>query len=427
MMRQRFFKTEILMLLLILLPLVLLSSCGEQTVTVIEDLSLSAPATFVPLGESTDLGSSYVKMNDVTEDAPSTEEIDTAEKTDKIAQESIEQLSSEEEEALDKRVYREGDLIKFDPIGLDPDGDVITYSYSRPLDEQGQWQTSIGDAGTYLVTITASDGKTEVEKKVIILVLSANRAPTIDDLEDIIVAEGDLVVLKPKVFDYNGDDVSVLYSKPFNDNGEWQTDYDDEGVYVAKVSVNDGVTIVEEQITITVTDENRAPVLAALSDIDALAGDLITIAPIATDADGDPVVFSFEEPLSSDGTWQTTDADEGMHTLTVTVSDGKESVSSSLTVVLAHKNKAPIISLEDIRVEETEKIILNPTINDPEGDSYTMTFSEPFDAQGIWETDYEDAGTYTVTITAADSAGASNSIVVQVTVTNKNRAPVFKI
>ncbi len=425
MMRQRFLNREIL--ILSLLALLLLSGCGERTVTVIEDLSHSAPTTFVPLDESTDLGSSYVKINNATEDAESAEETDVAEETDDSEQEITEELSPEEENALDKRVYREGDLVEFDPIGLDPDGDVITYSYSRPLDEKGHWQTTIGDEGTYLVTITASDGKTEVEKKVVILVLSANRAPTLDGLEDMTVAEGELVVLKPKIFDYNGDDVSVLYSKPFNENGEWQTDYDDSGVYVAKVTVNDGVTTVEEQITITVTDENRVPVLASLASITALAGDLVTIAPTATDADGDAIIFSFETPVSSAGTWQTTDADEGTHTVTVTANDGKESVSSTVSVLLGHKNKAPSISLDDIRVEEMENIVLSPTVSDSEGDSYTVTFSEPFDVHGIWQTDYEDSGTYTVTVTATDSSGASSSVVVQVTVTDKNRAPVFKI
>ncbi len=425
-MKQRFLKTEILALLFILVTLLFLSSCGERTVTVIEDLSLSAPTTFVPLDESTDLGSSYVKMNNATEDTEATEQ--NTEIPEEVSETEIaDELTAQEQDALDKRVYREGDLIAFDPIGLDPDGDVITYSYSRPLDEKGEWQTGIGDEGTYLVTISASDGKTEVEKKVVILVLSANRAPTIDGLEDMTVAEGDLVVLKPKIFDYNGDEVSVLYSKPFNENGEWQTDYEDSGVYVAKITVNDGTTTVEEQITLTVADENRAPVLASLDSITALAGDLVTITPTATDEDGDTVTFSFESPVSSSGTWQTSDADEGTHTLTVTASDGKESVSSPVSIVVEHKNKAPSISLDDVRVEEMEKIVLSPTISDPEGDSYTVIFSEPFDAQGTWQTDYESAGTYTVTVTATDSNGASNSVVVQVLVANKNRAPVFKI
>src|SRR3989338_8263388 len=363
-MRQRFFKTKILALLF---TLVFLSSCSERTVTVIEDLSLSAPTTFVPLDESTDLGSSYVKMNNITEDTEATEQnTETPEEASET--EIADDVTAEEQNALDKRVYREGDLIAFDPIGLDPDGDVITYSYSRPLDEKGEWQTGIGDEGTYLVTITASDGKTEVEKKVVILVLSANRAPTIDGLEDMTAREEDLVVLKPKIFDYNGDEVSVLYSKPFNENGEWQTDYDDSGVYVAKITVNDGTTTVEEQITLTVEDENRVPVLASLDSITALAGDLVTITPTATDADGDTVTFSFESPVSSDGTWQTTDADEGTYALTVTATDGKESVSSTVSVILEHKNKAPSISLDDVRVEEMEKIVLSPTVSDPEGD-----------------------------------------------------------
>jgi len=40
------------------------------------------------------------------------------------------------------------------------------------------------------------------------------------------------------------------------------------------------------------------------------------------------VFFSFEEPVSSDGIWQTTDADEGTYIFTVTASDGKENKTS---------------------------------------------------------------------------------------------------
>src|SRR3989338_11055756 len=141
-MKQRFLKTEILALLFTLVTLLFLSGCSERTVTVIEDLSLSAPTTFVPLDESTDLGSSYVKMNNATEDTEATEQ--NTETPEEVSETEIaDELTAQEQDALDKRVYREGDFIAFDPIGLDPDGDVITYSYSRPLDEKGEWQTGI--------------------------------------------------------------------------------------------------------------------------------------------------------------------------------------------------------------------------------------------------------------------------------------------
>ena len=126
--------------ILVILCLLILASCSQQAI-IIEDLSVATPV------EAEAQGSSYVKITEQTESTEKTPEEDTSE--------------------LEKKVYREGDLIFFEPIGVDPDGDVITYTYSKPLNENGEWQTQTGDAGTYLVTITASDGKEEVEKKVV--------------------------------------------------------------------------------------------------------------------------------------------------------------------------------------------------------------------------------------------------------------------
>jgi hypothetical protein len=375
-------------------------------VTVVEDLSMASPV------EADELGSSYVK---IVESNETKEVIETTEPT------------TEELNELEKKVFREGDLISFEPIGTDPDGDIITFSYSKPLDNEGQWQTQIGDEGTYLVTITASDGKTEVEKKVVLLILSTNRAPSIDDIEDMTVAEGDLITLQPKVFDYNGDEVQIKYSKPFNENGEWQTTYEDSGTYVVKITANDSITSTEKQITIIVTDVNRAPVLDALEGINAYAGDFIEIKPHAEDSDGDSVTYTFSSPLSVDGTWQTTETDEGTYTIDVTADDGKSETTQHVEVILNHKNKAPVISMDALTIEETQLVTLEPTITDLEGDSFTVTYSEPFDNNGTWQTGYDDAGEYTVVITATDSKNAVSTVEVSITITDKNRAPTFKI
>ncbi len=384
-----------------LLSMILLVGCSQDTKIVLENLEAATPATFIAVYESPDVGRSYVKL--------------------------VGDVDSSDENVLEKRVYREGDLIAFDPIGVDPDGDVITYRFSRPLNEKGEWKTEIGDAGTYQVEITASDGKTEVEKRVIILVLSANRAPTIENLEDISVAEGVLVILKPKIFDYNGDEVTLHYSKPFDQVGQWQTGYNDSGMYVVKLTVSDNQTTVEKQITIIVTNTNRAPVLKESTMISAFAGDLVTIKPTATDPDGDSVTLSYSDPFSDKGVWQTTENDVGTYTATITASDGALSSETVVSIILNHKNKAPVIMLDNIQAEETDRVVLNPAIVDTEGDSFTVVYSYPFNSSGVWETDYDDAGTYAVTITAADDDSASSSVIITVTVSDKNRAPVFKI
>lgn len=406
---------------------ILLNSCGKESITVAEELSKATPLSFFaesnqinqisPTDSSTATGSSYVKIIDSEE---------STEKGTTDAQAEEEALIFEE--GLDKRIYREGELVAFDPVGVDPDGDIITYKYSKPLDSSGKWQTVVGDAGTYLVTITASDGKTEVEKKVILLILSTNRAPTIDGVDDMIVPEGTLVVLKPRVFDYNNDEIILTYSKPFDLYGEWQTDYDDSGTYLVKISACDNQTTTEKQITIEVINTNRAPVLEEIQHISVYGGDLIAISPRATEPDNDSITFVYSAPLDKDGRWQTSEDDVGSYTATVTATDGDLSSAKLVSIIVNHKNKAPVISFDDeVRAEETDRVVLKPTIVDIEGDSFTVAYSEPFDENGVWVTDYYNAGEYRVTITATDSKDATSSFEVKVVIYDRNRPPVFKI
>ncbi|MBI5073157.1 hypothetical protein HZA99_05030, partial [Candidatus Woesearchaeota archaeon] len=406
-------KKSILLFLLVLSILLFTSACGSKFTTLIEDLSVASPTTFVPTSDPSQVGNSYVKVSGQIN------ETNVSVETSPRQQEMSSGNEISEESGLEKKVYREGDIIAFDPIGVDPDGDIITYTYSRPLNSSGQWQTEIGDAGTYQITITASDGKTEVQKKVILLILSSNRAPSIDNLEDLTVAEGDIIALHPKVFDYNGDTVEIQYSKPFNNEGQWQTTYDDAGTYLAKVTVSDSVTSVEKQITIIVTNTDRAPVLDDIASITAVTGDTVQITPHAVDQDHDEIAYAFSDPFDAAGKWQTAEADVGTYTATVTATDGALFDKKTVAVVINHKNQAPVISVSTVRGQETEKIILAPTIVDPEGDSYTVTYNAPFAADGTWQTGYTDAGNYDVTITATDSNGAVSTATVRVEVLDK--------
>lgn len=50
-----------------------------------------------------------------------------------------------------------GDNIAFNPTASDPDGDILTFSYSGWMGSS-DYITGYGDAGTYTVTVTVSDG-----------------------------------------------------------------------------------------------------------------------------------------------------------------------------------------------------------------------------------------------------------------------------
>jgi len=129
---------------------------------------------------------------------------------------------------------KENELVKLNVQVSDPDKDVVTYAFTKPLNKQGEWQTNYGDAGEYVVTLTATDGKLTTEKKVKIIVERVNVPPTITGVKDITVSEGEQINFEPKVADPNGDAVSVSISEPLK-SGTFVTDHTSAGEYDIKV------------------------------------------------------------------------------------------------------------------------------------------------------------------------------------------------
>jgi len=74
---------------------------------------------------------------------------------------------------LNNIIVLEGALIQIIPNATDPDGDLVTYSYTTPCNASGGWQTQIGNAGVYVVNVTASDGNLSTSQSVLINVTSA--------------------------------------------------------------------------------------------------------------------------------------------------------------------------------------------------------------------------------------------------------------
>ncbi|MBI1970666.1 hypothetical protein HYS47_02890 [Candidatus Woesearchaeota archaeon] len=154
----------------------------------------------------------------------------------------------------------EGDLVSLAVEGTDPDGDPITYTFGKPLDEKGRWQTKQGNAGTYSVVVSASDGQTTVEKTLKIVVLEQNKAPVINVLRDVVANEGETLDLREYVeySDPEGDDVTVTYSG-WMTGPTRTTTYDDAGQYEVVVTASDGAKKETTKLKVVVQDVNRAP------------------------------------------------------------------------------------------------------------------------------------------------------------------------
>jgi len=104
----------------------------------------------------------------------------------------------------------EGDLVSLKPEALDEDMDNIIYTFSQPLDQNGEWQTGYDDSGEYELTVTASDGKLTDTQQVLLIVKDSDRAPFFEPLNDAFVNENEQLILNVTATDPDNDKITYL-------------------------------------------------------------------------------------------------------------------------------------------------------------------------------------------------------------------------
>jgi hypothetical protein len=346
---------------------------------------------------------------------------------------SIEDIPQELPAGVFKKILsKEKDLVSLNINAQDPDGNKLLYDFSKPFNKEGKWQTVRGDAGEYIVDITVSDGDLSTTVKVLVVVESINKVPVMEEIESLTVNEGDSITFEPVATDINEDTVVFSFSG-WMDSNSYNVEYSDvaceKGVYdclktfTTTVTASDGFSEISQDVEITVTNTNRAPVLEGMEDISLDEKELVSIETVAADLDGDEITLSFTSPLDDEGKLQTERGDAGSYIIYVTASDGDLSTSEKLTLKINSINKNPILGdIEDIVIDETDTITLNPVATDENNDTVTFTYSG-FMTLDSYTTTYDDAGTHTVTITANDIYGGQDSTELTITVNNVNRAP----
>ncbi len=253
-----------------------------------------------------------------------------------------EPIAQEADSDLQVINVKENVLVKLDAIVTDPDKDPVTHTFSRPLNKKGEWQTQYGDAGEYIVTITATDGKLTTSRRVKLAVERVNVAPVITGIVDMTLKEGELVVFEPQVSDPNNDPVTVTVSEPLKD-GRFQTDHTSSGEYKIKVVASDGELETVKTVMLEIVDVNVLPEVSGVEDITVKEGETVTIKPVVSDIDGDDYVITISEPVGNDGVWETAFTDHGEYVITVVVDDGKDQVTKRINVVIGDINMPPEI------------------------------------------------------------------------------------
>ncbi|MBW2966499.1 DPP IV N-terminal domain-containing protein [Candidatus Woesearchaeota archaeon] len=158
-------------------------------------------------------------------------------------------------------VADEGDLIQINPIATDPDGDSLTFTYSSPLDSNGEWQTVYTDAGVYTgITATAKDGKGGQDSTNFnITVNNINDPPVLDHIDDAEVNQGATLIIPLSASDPDFDPLNFyLQNEPAgmfvnaSDEIEWVPGLEDGGNYTITAVVSDNKSTDSQEVNINV-------------------------------------------------------------------------------------------------------------------------------------------------------------------------------
>jgi FKBP-type peptidyl-prolyl cis-trans isomerase len=247
-------------------------------------------------------------------------------------------------EKISEITVNEGETITLAPKVTDPEGKKVTVTYSGWMTES-TYKTKYSDAGKYKVKITASDQEKSSSVDVSIVVIDLNRAPILEDIKDIAVIEGEKINVEAVAADPDNQPVTITYSQPFSNTGEWQTKVGDAGKYTITVTATDGKANTQKQFVATINAKNKAPVMQTIEDMTiqlAAPGDSKTIAlkPTATDPDGDKVTITYSGWMTSATKTVKWGEEGGSHEVTITASDGVNKVSQTITIEI---NSAPCL------------------------------------------------------------------------------------
>ena len=272
------------------------------------------------------------------------------------------------------------DVIKIEAI--DEDGDSLTYSLSGTNSGHFQISSSTGLVETtqeldyetinsYSLTVSASDGTVTLSTSLTISVSNTNDAPYITNLPtNVSVVENDVTAAVIDVNATDSDDNNMTFSLSGTGNDDFlmnsatgrvtlhrALNYEMQTLYSLTVRVADGIGgVAVASLTIIVVNQNDPPVILGAPYTTSVeeslnAGATVYQAAVSDEDTSDTLSFALSGTnndhfaISAAGkvtTAQVLDYESvTSYTLIVTVSDGSESVNTTLTITVVDTNDSP--------------------------------------------------------------------------------------
>ena len=199
----------------------------------------------------------------------------------------------------------------------------------------------------------------------------------------------------------------------------WTPSYSQAGSYTVTFTVSDGSLSVSQSVSITVTNVDQAPVLAAIGAQSVAENAPLSFTVSGSDPDGDALTYSATglpagasfSAASRSFSWTPNYDQAGNYTVTFTVSDGTLSASQAVSITVSNVDRAPQISgTPPTSVQAGNAYQFLPVGSDPDsGDTLVYSITN----KPAWASFDPTTGALTGTPAAGD-AGVTSGIVIAV-------------
>jgi len=289
-------------------------------------------------------------------------------------------------DSIESKSIVEDSYLRLSLSATDVDGDSLTYSADAgenakvAIDGNQLRVTPENDFyGIINVMVKASDKFLSDSLMFLLEVLPIKDAPKLATIESKSIVEDSYLRLSLSATDVDGD--SLTYSADAGENAKVAIDgnqlrvtpeNDFYGDIDVLVYVDDGTSKDKIKFVIKVTPVNDAPVLTSI--IPVAKKEKINIQMLATDIDGDSLIYSANTDASADVTVNDNlltvkpNKDyEGTAPLTLKTFDGSSSVDTNITLI----NPIPgVLAIAPQSMKEDTELILKLTAKDIDGDRY---------------------------------------------------------
>ena len=338
------------------------------------------------------------------------------------------------------------------------DDEIISYSWLLDGKEvsdkrSGRYYFNFTSEGDYVLILILSDGFSNFTQEWSLMVENTNRPPEVKVLPSTI-NEGEKLTLNLPKRDADNDTLTYSFEAPLDQNGTWQTTFEDAGEHEIDFTVTDGKVMEKKKIIITVINVDRAPMVNIPDKLYAKEGEYSSWTFDLTDLDGDALNVTISnlpdgakydartKTLSWTPDYDTIKRKGGrisniLNTLRleslflrakkipITITACSKNLCSDFEtkIMIENVNRAP--KLEDIptlTLKEDQVLKVEPQATDLDGDIVHYYFTSPLDRKGEFAPDYDEEGDYTAYITATDGK-MGDTKAVKINVLKNNQIP----